>query len=158
MAQLSHSGPATGVAILVKDEPPHHNALMNDAATRLLSGKHALLVEDQTLIALDTEMLLRELGAAAVDAFTNVESALGWLASATPDVGVLDINLGVSSSFSVASELQRRQRPFIFTTGYGEGVEIPDEFVEVEIVRKPYTREALAAAFAICLGKHPAPL
>ena len=79
-----------------------------------------LLVEDQTLIALDTEAMLLELGAAKVEAVTSAQAALAWLATAVPGVGVLDINLGAAFSFGVAEELSRRKIPFIFTTGYGD--------------------------------------
>ncbi len=126
---------------------------MKNAAPNILIGMHALLVEDQTLIALDTEMLLRELGAEVVETFTNAEAALAWLASGSPDVGVLDINLGMTSSFSVAAEMHRRAKPFIFTTGYGEGVLIPEDFADILIVHKPYTCDALAHAFEACLRR-----
>lgn len=126
---------------------------MTTADPKILSGKRALLVEDQTLIALDTEMLLRELGATEVDTFTTADSAIAWLASAAPDVGVLDINLGETSSFSVAGVLHRRSTPFIFTTGYDDGLTIPESFVNVRIVRKPYTIEALSDALALSLDR-----
>ena len=116
-----------------------------------LAGKLVLLVEDQTLIALDTEGLLRELGAATVETFTNAEAALAWLTANSPDVAVLDINLGESSSFSIADELLRCTRPFVFTTGYSDGFEVLDAHKDVPIARKPYTRDALAAALATCL-------
>lgn len=119
----------------------------------LLTGKHVLLVEDQALIALDTESLLRELGAATVETFTNAEAALAWLSSTSPDVAVLDINLGDSSSFSVAEALQQRAKPFVFTTGYSEGFDVPESYRAVPVARKPYTREALAEALGVCLAE-----
>jgi two-component SAPR family response regulator len=130
-------------------------SIARSAATDVLTGMHVLLVEDQTLIALDTEMLLRELGATTVDTFLTAESALAWLLAASPDVAVFDIELGTSSSFGVADEVRRRAKPFIFTTGYDEGIAIPDRYRDVQIVHKPYTRDALARAFAICLGRDP---
>jgi two-component SAPR family response regulator len=138
--------------------PLLQSVIMKTAARKLLMGMHALLVEDQTLIALDTEMLLRELGAETVESFIAAEDALAWLATASTDVGVLDINLGAFSSYSVATELYRRRVPFIFTTGYGEGVTIPDEFAHVQVVHKPYTRDGLARALSTCLGRDPARL
>lgn len=125
---------------------------MKSDAIKILAGMHAMLVEDQSLIALDTEMLLRELGAADVNSFFTAQAALEWLSSQAPDVGVLDINLGGETSFLVADEMHRRSRPFIFTTGYSEGIAIPEQYVDVQIVRKPYTREALADAFEVCFG------
>ncbi len=152
MAPFPPRGSSFSHALRAKDGPLPPHAIMNSVVSNPLAGMHALLVEDQTLIALDTEMLLRELGADAVETFTNAEAALAWLASASPDVGVLDINLGTTSSFSVAAEMLRRAKPFIFTTGYGEGVLIPDDFMDIRIVRKPYSRDALAHAFEACLG------
>jgi DNA-binding NtrC family response regulator len=159
LAQLSIGGSVLQTALPIKDGLLlSDKTLMTNAATQLLSGMHALLVEDQTLIALDTEMLLRELGAETVDSFTNAEAALAWLASASPDVAVLDINLGTSSSFPVAAEIHRRAKPFIFTTGYGDGIVIPDEYLGVQIVQKPYTRDTLASAFQTCLRPDKAPV
>jgi DNA-binding NtrC family response regulator len=126
---------------------------MKSAAPDLLTGMHVLLVEDQSLIALDTEMLLRELGAQAVETFTSAEAALAWLTAASPDVSVLDINLGTTSSFAIADEIHKRAKPFIFTTGYDDGIEIPDAYRGVEIARKPYTRDALAHTLAACLRR-----
>jgi len=114
-------------------------------------GLHALLVEDQTIIALDTESVLRDLGASSVVSFTTADAAVGWLASATADIGILDISLGSLTSFPVADALHQLTVPFVFTTGYGDSGNIPDRFLDVPIVRKPYTIEALADAVATCL-------
>lgn len=126
--------------------------IMTTAAANFLSGKRALLVEDQTLIALDAETLLRELGAESVTSFTTAESAIEWLDTAAPDFGVLDISLGgSSSSYPVADILFRRAMPFIFTTGHAE-VAIPRDYASVQIVRKPYTKEALGSALRLSFG------
>jgi CheY-like chemotaxis protein len=133
--------------------PPQQEAIMNSAANKILTGMRAMLVEDQSLIALDTEALLRELGAAGVDSFVTAQDALEWLASADPDIGVLDINLGGDTSYRVAAEMLRRAKPFIFTTGYSsDGLTVPPQYADVQIVRKPYTREALADALVACFG------
>jgi CheY-like chemotaxis protein len=158
LAQLSIKTTAFQTALPIEDGLLlADRTIMTNATTRPLTGLHALLVEDQTLIALDTEMLLRELGADAVDTFTNADAALAWLEQASPDVAVLDINLGASSSYSIAAEIYRRAKPFIFTTGYSEGIDIPAEYAAIQIVRKPYTRDALAKAFRVCLGRDQAP-
>jgi len=114
-------------------------------------GLHALLVEDQTIIALDTEAMLQELGAASVHSFTTAESAIAWLMAASADIGVLDISLGATTSFPVADALQQGSVPFIFTTGYGDSGIIPERFLDAPVVRKPYTLVALAEALTRCL-------
>lgn len=138
---------ATGTGEALPPEPEDEPRASRGPA----DGLHALLVEDQTIIALDTESMLRDLGASSVVSFTTAEAAVGWLANATADIGILDISLGSSTSFPVADALQQLRVPFVFTTGYGDSGNIPDRFLDVPIVRKPYTIEALADAIAKCL-------
>jgi DNA-binding NtrC family response regulator len=135
----------------VAGEPTFLQAPVQSTEFKSLDGLGVLLVEDQTLIALDTEAMLLELGAAKVKTFGAADEALAWLTSAAPDVGVLDINLGVASSFPIAEALRRRGIPFIFTTGYGDGVLIPAPFDDVQILQKPYTIEALGQFLGQCL-------
>lgn len=115
------------------------------------AGLRVLLVEDQTIIALDTESMLAELGAASIQTFTTAEAALAWIADTTIDIGVLDIALGAATSYPVADALTQRGIPFVFTTGYGDTHPIPIRFAAVPIVHKPYGTEALADAIARCL-------
>jgi DNA-binding NtrC family response regulator len=135
----------------VARQPTFLQAPVQSTEFKSLDGLRVLLVEDQTLIALDTEAMLLELGAVKVETFGGADETLAWLASGAPDVGVLDINLGVASSFPVAEALRRRGVPFIFTTGYGDGVLIPAPFDDVEILQKPYTIEALGQLLRQCL-------
>jgi CheY-like chemotaxis protein len=125
----------------------------SDSSEAPATGLHALLVEDQTIIALDTEDMLRELGAASVYSCTTAGGALAWLNNEKPDIGVLDISLGDATSFPVADLLQNASVPFIFATGYGDSGIIPERFANVPIARKPYTLKTLAAAIDVCLRK-----
>ncbi len=118
----------------------------------------ALVVEDQPLIALDTEAMLSEIGAASVASFPSVDQTLVWLQTSAPAVAVLDVNIGGTSSFAVADELSLRGIPFAFTTGYADTVMIPSRYSHIGIVQKPYTLDSLAQTLALCLtaaGKRP---
>lgn len=110
-------------------------------------GRSVLVVEDQLIIALDLEALLREQGAVAVQLCGSVDDALRSIGTERPDIAILDVNLGSTTSFPVARELQRIGVPFIFATGYGREVEFPPELRQVPLVAKPYCvttiREAL---------------
>jgi CheY-like chemotaxis protein len=77
-----------------------------------------------------------------------VREALVVIERQQPEVAILDINLGETTSLPVAGALQRLGVPFIFATGYGEGTSIPEGFADVPIVRKPYDIDAVIAALA----------
>lgn len=136
---------------LARGAIPRHTAFRGDL-TDMLSGLHILLIEDQSLIALDTEAMLHELGASTVETLAAVEPALSWLDHNRPHAAVLDINLGTTSSFAIAEKLAQHSIPFIFTTGYGEDAAVPAQFSGILIVAKPYSVEAMGQALLACLG------
>ena len=70
----------------------------------------------------------------------------GGLASA--DLAILDVNLNGEETYPLADSLAARAIPFIFATGYGEGIMIPDRFTSIPIVSKPYDGVALRAALS----------
>jgi len=117
-------------------------------AARPVEGMDVLLVEDQSLIAMDTEELLLTIGAGKVRIVANVASALQAIATRPPEIAVLDLNLGATTSEDVARELGRRGIPYVFATGYRDGMNIPDEFSEVPVVRKPVSLDTLAKALS----------
>ena len=115
----------------------------NDAAVSSLAGLSVLLVEDQSLIALDTEDLLRRLGAKEVRLSPDAVHAVRSLSSYTPNVAVLDFNLGETTSEEVADHLNAMGVPFVFATGYGDSVMIPEHLRDVPIVRKPVSAKSM---------------
>lgn len=119
-----------------------------------IEGRTVLVVEDQLIIALDLEALLREEGAEAVQLCGTVDDALRSLETERPDVAVLDVNLGTTTSFPVARELQRIGVPFIFATGYGKEIEFPAEMRQVPLVAKPYCVKTIREALSSTVVAH----
>jgi len=115
-----------------------------DARTVFLEGLDILLVEDQALIAMDTEETLMRLGARRVRSLPSAAEALDAIAIACPDCAVLDFNLGEETSSGIADALVTRGVPFIFATGYGDSVMIPERFGAIPVVRKPVSATVLA--------------
>lgn len=111
-----------------------------------------LLVEDQMLIALDTESMLTLGGVAKVATASSASEALERVKTELPDAAVLDVNLGGETSIPVAEELTRRKVPFVFATGYGDSSMIPPALASVPIVRKPCDAETLLSALARAVG------
>lgn len=107
-----------------------------------------LLVEDNLLIALESETMLQSLGASDVRVASNVQSALDAIADRSPDFAVLDYNLGAEQSVAVALRLQELGVPFVFATGYGDTSAISDELRQRPILTKPYSAAEVVQAYS----------
>lgn len=104
-----------------------------------------LLVEDNLIIALDAEDALRKVGARDVRTASNVNTALAMIEEHAPQFAILDVNLGIETSFEVANRLLALDVPFAFMTGYGEDESFPGELAHVPRIRKPFTLQSLTA-------------
>ena len=113
-----------------------------------LSGKNLLLVEDSMMIALDAQSMLQNCGA-EVELASTTRDAKRALGLNKFDAAILDVNLFTETSFDIAEDLQERKIPFVFATGYGEMVNVPERFKNVSIVPKPYAEDTLRAALAM---------
>ena len=108
--------------------------------------KDVLIVEDNMIIALDTEGSLVRAGIETVRVASSVAQAMKAIATRAPDYALLDINLGRETSFVIAEHLNSLGIPFVFTTGYGEDIAFPPKLLGVPRIRKPYTGDALLMA------------
>ncbi|SMO44667.1 HWE histidine kinase domain-containing protein [Paracoccus laeviglucosivorans] len=124
-------------------------ALKSDDAPRLssLEGRRVLLVEDQILIAMSLEAELQDHGLEVVGVAPNVATALQMIQDHAPDLAVLDLNLRNETSIPAAQMLMARGTRFIFATGYGRDIDLPDEFADVPVVQKPYLVQDILKAF-----------
>jgi CheY-like chemotaxis protein len=116
--------------------------------------RRVLLVEDNTLIALDTEESLYGLGVARVDVAGSSDAALALIEAEPPECALLDFNLGAETSEPVAHALFARGIPFAFATGYRDLATAAGSVREaVTIIHKPYTPDDLAAALRACAAR-----
>lgn len=111
-----------------------------------------LLVEDSSIIALDAECMLQDLGFAAVEIAATNRQAIDALSRMDVRVAVLDVNLGSETSAPVAELLRARGIPFAIATGYGSSRHLPRELADSPIIAKPYTASGLAAALREALA------
>ena len=126
-------------AVVADATAPNEDVLIEQP----LAGLMVLLVEDQALIAMDTEEMLKSLGANEVIIAPSVGAALGQLSHSAPNCAVLDLNLGSETSEPIAIVLQERRIPYVFATGYRDSVSIPEMFSEIPVVRKPVSQDSL---------------
>lgn len=126
-------------------------ALSRTDAT-LLRGRRILIVEDEYFLANDIDLALRSYGADIAGPVGDIEDALRLLdGGALFDGAVLDVNIRDEMIFPIARELQARQVPFVFTTGYDKKI-IGKEFENVTLWEKPIDVPAMAQALANMLS------
>ncbi|WP_106796588.1 HWE histidine kinase domain-containing protein [Rhizobium sp. H4] len=112
-----------------------------------LSGLSVLLVENNLIIAMDGEDILRRLGA-EVATVPSVAEAMEILDHRSFDLALLDVDLGDETSFGIADRLAAGGVPFIFATGYGEGIAQANSHSDAPVLQKPYTMEAVTDSLA----------
>jgi DNA-binding NtrC family response regulator len=107
-----------------------------------LEGRRILVVEDEFLIAMEVEDILRASGAEVVGPFGRVEPALGAVQKEVLDGAVLDVRLDGETSEQVAAELISRGVPVLLTTGY-EAEQLPPALRHLPRLRKPFDERDL---------------
>jgi len=116
-----------------------------------LGGGTALIVEDNVIIAMEAEDLLRSFGFGDCRVAGSVNSAMGVVEKADVTFAMLDVNLGRETSVPVAKTLSERGIPFIFASGYGDRAVQTSAFSDVPVVTKPYDERDLRAAIGRAL-------
>jgi CheY-like chemotaxis protein len=103
----------------------------------ILDGRSILLVEDEYFIVDEMRRALEAMGATIIGPAPSVAQALDVVASAPRiDAAVLDVNLQGEMVYPVADALFQRGVPFIFATGYDDGV-IDARFADITRCEKP---------------------
>ena len=115
-----------------------------------LAGRCVLVVEDEALIALMTQAMLRDLGCEVIgvahtlpDAMKMVQANLHCL-----DAVALDINLGGEHAAPLAALLDANGIPFLITTGYDDELHLA-AFEGRPVLTKPFLAEHLAEALIL---------
>jgi CheY-like chemotaxis protein len=107
--------------------------------------KHALIIEDEMLIALEVECLLRDLGFESCDIVDNPLDAVRSALSHKPDLVTADIRILGGTGIEAVAAITDRLGPIphVYVTGN------PDMLTgrtAAPVVDKPLTRRALADA------------
>ena len=107
-----------------------------------LAGCRVLVVEDETLIAVEIEETLRELGCVVVGAVGKLDAALRLAAEEALDAAILDVAIRGGHVFPVAERLLARGVPFVLASGYGDWA-LPETLRDQPRLTKPFTRHDL---------------
>lgn len=105
-----------------------------------------LIVEDDPLIALDLELILREAGYQISAIAAQNDTAKEAIAEAPPAAALLDYNLRETTCAATARELRHRGIPFAYVTGRPEFLRCDAAAPSARIVAKPYSKSQILDA------------
>lgn len=121
---------------------------MQDDVVRTWSRLRVLVVEDEFLIAIETEKMLADLGCNVIGPVPSVVRALDLIDREEPDFAILDLNLGSERSTPVAEALRARGVPFALATGYSRH-QLPEAaFGDAPHLGKPLDHRLLVGVLA----------
>jgi DNA-binding response OmpR family regulator len=141
--------------------PPPDSRDLLLAATETTNGAvsgrtlRVLVVEDEVLIALDTQETLADAGYEVVGPAERMDRALALAETEPLDGAILDVNLGREQIWPVADALLARGVPFVLLTGMASDCKVPDAHREAPLVAKPILPDALLGALAKALKISP---
>ena len=112
-----------------------------------LAGHRVLIVEDEFLLAMELEALLKRNGCEVLGPAPTVEWALALVYNDHPDLALLDVNLKGLRATPVAAALRDRGVPFVLITGYRSEQLREPELWGAPRVDKPGNRRGLGGGF-----------
>ncbi|WP_275784396.1 response regulator [Pararhizobium gei] len=122
---------------------------MSEALTEIpVSIRNVLVLEDNFIIAMEAEDILRSLGVQHVEIATNLIQAAELTNAQSFDFALLDVSLGSETSFAFAGDLVERGVRFGFVSGYGEDSVFPAALRDVPRITKPFNEASLIGLLA----------
>jgi len=115
------------------------------------TGGHALVIEDEILIALEIETLLEDLGYNSFDIATSPREAVALAKARRPDLITADIRINEGTGLEAVDAIHavRGQIPVVFVTGNPDMLQGLIDPIHVD---KPISALALRAACLKALG------
>ena len=117
-----------------------------------LRDRRILVVEDEALVGMSLQDALNTVGALVIGPVATVEKAIETIASKPGlDAAIVDVNLGGAMAYPVADALIASNVPFVFTSGYEDGV-FHARYPEIRNCHKPYAFETIAEALSAAMA------
>lgn len=116
-------------------------------SSTIFSDLSVLYVEDEIIVAIEIAEQLKELGFAEVRVAHTLRAAETLVAEKTPDVALLDVNLGNGErSTELGIDLRSRGVIVVFASGYNKN-ELSDRLQSFEFLEKPIGHHEIKGAF-----------
>jgi DNA-binding NtrC family response regulator len=121
----------------VQADPPSGSDSFHKNVARPVGAK-ILVVEDEVLISLHLEMILREMGCVCLGPCASIAEALAALELKRPDAVLLDIELADGRATLVAQALASQSIPFAVLTGQAKA-DLEGALANPPILSKPFS-------------------
>lgn len=108
-----------------------------------MSVSRVLVLEDNLIIAMEVEDMLRIVGVETVDIANSLDQATDAVKAERYDFALLDVNLGEAMSFGFARHLKEAGIPFGFVSGYSDTQDFPPDLQHVPLLVKPFDEKAM---------------
>ncbi len=115
-----------------------------------------LLVEDELVVGMFMQDLLRTIGYQSTDPIGRLSEAIAAATNERFEGAVLDMNLNGEIVYPLAELLAKQSVPFVFVTGYAPR-SVDPRFNQVPILQKPILQDQLAGTLQHVLAKTPRP-
>lgn len=130
---------------------------MNFSYTNDLAGVSVLLVEDETLLAIDVSSIIEMAGGRVIGPAYSLGQGFSWIGRGKFDCAVLDMNLHDELVFELADALIERGIPIVFLSAHSLNI-APPHLRRRRLVHKPFSTYSLIKAIrAEVAGKQAVP-
>lgn len=117
-------------------------SILTNARITALFG-HVLVVEDNSIIAMQLEMILEDLGVARVTLAADADTALEALTEHAIDAALVDVMLDRGDSSDVVAALRERAVPHAIMTGLDSATPMAGEAQSAPVLNKPFLPQEL---------------
>jgi DNA-directed RNA polymerase specialized sigma24 family protein/CheY-like chemotaxis protein len=142
-------------AYLIAVEPAEVETLVADALAEIERQTHAevLIIEDEPIIAMDLETIVRDLGHGVTGVAVTRDEAVALAMSRRPGLVLADIQLADDSSGidAVKDILAQFEVPVIFITAFPERLLTGERPEPTFLITKPFQRSTVKAAISQAL-------
>ena len=114
---------------------------------------HALIIEDEIMIAAAIEFVLRDCGFDSFDIAPSSDAAIASAHRRCPDLITADVKLAPGNGIDAIREICRGPPiPVIFITGHA-AAEVRAQVPNYPVLSKPFSEQTLTYAVAASLGR-----
>jgi DNA-binding response OmpR family regulator len=110
-----------------------------------LEGISVLLVEDETILAIDVTAIIEMAGGRVVGPAYSLSQGFSWIDRGKFDCAVLDINLHNELVFELADAFLERGTPVLFLSAHSLNI-APPHLQQRRLVHKPFSTHSLIRA------------